>query len=138
MIVAATPAPPPASVAPRAPRPKKPFVRRFAPDRSQRVRRIVQFSFLALNLWLGVQFVLWVRYYDLQGNALYVDRPAGIDGWLPIAGLMNLKFALLTHAMPPVHPAAMVLAVVFLSSSLLLKKIFCSWLCPVGTLSELL
>ena len=32
----------------------------------------------------------------------------------------------------------MVLAVIFLLSSLLLKKTFCSWLCPVGTISEYL
>jgi polyferredoxin len=40
-----------------------------------------------------------------------------------------------THHSPAIHPAAMVLAVVFLLSSLLLKKTFCSWLCPVGTIS---
>jgi polyferredoxin len=32
----------------------------------------------------------------------------------------------------------MVLAAVFLLASLLLKKAFCSWLCPVGTISEYL
>ena len=32
----------------------------------------------------------------------------------------------------------MVLLCVFLLSSLLVKKSFCSWLCPVGTVSEYL
>jgi polyferredoxin len=35
-------------------------------------------------------------------------------------------------------PAAMFLFLAFLLSSLMLKKAFCSWLCPIGTLSELL
>jgi polyferredoxin len=91
-----------------------------------------------LNLWIGVEFLLWVRYYESNGSTVYVNRPSGVDGWLPIAGLMNLKYFLYSHQFPTVHPAAMVLVVVFLLASLLLKKTFCSWLCPVGTVSEYL
>jgi polyferredoxin len=120
------------------PKLKKPLVRRALPDRSQQVRRTVQFAFLALNGWLALQFILWVRYFDSQGTTRYFSRPAGVDGWLPIAGLMNLKCFLVTRTVPAIHPAAMVLAAVFLLSSLLLKKSFCSWLCPVGTMSEYL
>lgn len=117
---------------------KKPLVRRVARDRSQQVRRAVQFVFLGLNAWIAVQFLLWTRYFESQGTTRYFERPAGVDGWLPIAGLMNLKYFLLMRHMPEVHPAAMVLTVAFLLASLLLKKSFCSWLCPVGTLSEYL
>lgn len=120
------------------PKQKKLLVRRLARDRSQQVRRAVQFAFLALNAWLAAEFVLWVRYFESGGLTRYVERPAGVDGWLPIAGLMNLKYFLMTRQVPAVHPAAMVLAAVFLLSSLLLKKTFCSWLCPVGTVSEYL
>jgi polyferredoxin len=120
------------------PKQKKPLVRRLGRDRSQQIRRTVQFAFLALNAWLGIQFLLWTRYFESQGTTLYVERPAGVDGWLPIAGLMNLKYFLVTHRAPTIHPAAMVLAAIFLISSLLLKKTFCSWLCPVGTVSEYL
>lgn len=117
---------------------KKPLVRRAGRDRSQQVRAAVQFSFLALNLWIGVEFLLWVRYFDSGGKTRYFERPAGVDGWLPIAGLMNLKYFVATHRIPLIHPAALVLAAVFLAASLLLKKTFCSWLCPVGTVSEYL
>ena len=51
---------------------------------------------------------------------------------------MNLKLALLTGRLPRVHPAGMFLLLAFLGVSLLLHKAFCSWLCPVGTLSEYL
>jgi polyferredoxin len=117
---------------------KKPFIRRLLPDRSQRTRRTVQLAFLALNAFLAVEFLLWVRYFETSGTTRYIARPAGIDGWLPIAGLMNLKYFLVTHHVPAIHPAAMFLLVIFLLSSLLLKKAFCSWLCPVGTVSEYL
>src|SRR5664279_1058844 len=117
---------------------RKPLVRRLMPDRSQRVRHTVQFAFLGLNAWLAIQFLMWVLYFESQGQTRYVERPAGVDGWLPIAGLMNLKYFIVTHHLPAVHPAAMVLVAIFLLSSLLLKKTFCSWLCPVGTISEVL
>jgi polyferredoxin len=116
--------------------PKKPLIRRFAPDRSQRIRHTTQAVFLALNAWLGLQFVLWVRYFERGGEGLYLPRPAGVEGWLPIAGLMNTKYFLTTGHVPLVHPAAMFLFLAFAGMSLLVKKAFCSWLCPVGTLSE--
>jgi polyferredoxin len=115
---------------------KKIMIRRRQPERSQQVRHAVQWLFIALNAWIGVQFYLWVRYYERGGVGLYVPRPAGVDGWLPIAGLMNSKYLLATGRVPAVHPAAMYLFLGFLLMSLLLKKAFCSWLCPVGTLSE--
>jgi polyferredoxin len=37
-----------------------------------------------------------------------------------------------------VHPAALVIFLSVIAVSLLVKRSFCSWICPVGTLSELL
>jgi len=112
------------------------LVRRFYLDRSQRLRHIVQWAFVALNVWIGCQFFFWARYFERGGNRFYISRPAGAEGWLPIAGLMNAKYLFMTGRVPSVHPAAMYLFLGFLLMSILLKKAFCSWLCPVGTLSE--
>jgi polyferredoxin len=121
------------------PRPvRKKLIRRTLRDRSQWFRHSVQAAFVTLNVGLGIQFCLWTRYYETAGTAMYVNRPAGVEGWLPIAGMMNTKYLLETHSIPQIHPAAMFLFLAFLLSSLLLKKAFCSWLCPIGTLSELL
>ncbi len=117
---------------------KKKLVRRAAPDGSQRIRRVVQWVFVALNLWIGAQFYLWVRWFERGGEGWMVSRPAGVDGWLPIAGLMNLKYLLTTGQIPAMHPAAMFLLIAFLVMSVVLKKSFCGWLCPVGTASETL
>jgi polyferredoxin len=127
-----------AAFAVSAMREKKKLVRRSAPDQSQKIRRIVQGAFLVLNAWIGLQFYLWVRWLEIGGAGMPVSRPAGVEGWLPIAGLMNLKYWLVTGRVPAIHPAAMFLLLGFLLMSLLLKKAFCAWLCPVGTLSEYL
>jgi len=93
---------------------------------------------LLLNGWLGIQFYLWARFYERGGVGLSMPRPAGVEGWLPIAGLMNTKYLLVTGRVPEIHPAAMYLFIGFMLMSILLKKAFCSWLCPVGTFSEYL
>ncbi len=117
---------------------KKKLLRRSAPDRSQRIRHIAQGLFVLLNAWIGAQFYLWVRFFERGGQGLAVARPAGVEGWLPIAGLMNTKAFFLTGHVPLIHPAAMFLFLAFVLMSLLAKKAFCSWLCPVGTFSEAL
>jgi len=117
---------------------KKKLVRRTDHDYSQSLRRSFQFAFLALNVYLGGAFYLWVRHYETGIQTRAVTRPPGVEGWLPIAGLMNFKYWLVTGHVPSVHPAAMFLLVTFLSIAFLFRKAFCSWLCPVGTLSDYL
>jgi polyferredoxin len=125
--------------APRpAPKPKKKLVRRTDRDYSQVTRRSFQAAFLLLNLYLGTQFYFWVRQFEPGGSATSVARPAGVEGWLPIAALMNLKYLLLTGHVPTLHPAGLFLLISFLAMSFLFRKAFCSWLCPVGTISEYL
>ncbi len=65
-----------------------------------------------------------MRYYETASSTTFVARPGGIEGWLPIAGLMNLKYSLVTGQLPSVHAAAMLLLVAFIVISLLLKKAF--------------
>jgi polyferredoxin len=128
----------PAGTGPGQPRPrtpKKAYTRR-APGHEQLIRQSVQLGFLILNAWIGAVFYLWVRYYETGGQTLYVSRPPGVEGWLPIASLMNLKALVLTGEMPATHPAGMFLIAAFMGISLLVRKAFCSWLCPIGTISE--
>ncbi len=115
---------------------RKKLVRRTIRDHSQLWRRSVQGFFLALNTWIGLQFIFFVRHFESGGRGIHVSRPPGVEGWLPIAGLMNVKYFLATGRVPSLHPAAMFLLVSFLAISILFRKAFCSWLCPIGTLSE--
>jgi polyferredoxin len=114
---------------------RRSFTRRRG-DRSQLVRRSFQWAFLLLNLWIGARFYLFVRYFETGGRTAAVPRPPGVEGWLPIAGLMNLKYLWLTGRVPDIHPAGLFLLVAFLAISFTFRKAFCSWLCPVGTVSE--
>ena len=118
--------------------PRKKLVRRTAADHSQLLRRTFQFVFLALNVWIGVLFYVRVRGFETGSHLQAAIRPAGVEGWLPIAGMMNFKYWLTTGRIPATHPAAMFLFVTFLAIAFLFRKAFCSWLCPVGTLSEYL
>ena len=125
------------AVAPAA-RSRKKRARRAPPDHSQALRRAFQLAFLALNAWIGVEFFLFVRYYETGGRTGWIARPSGVEGWLPIASLMNLKLLLATGEVPRLHPAGMFLLIAFLAMSWVFRKSFCSWLCPVGTVSEYL
>ena len=117
---------------------RKKLVRRASPDHSQLWRRGFQVAFLLLNIWIGTAFYLWVRGFETGSHLRSATRPAGVEGWLPIAGLMNFKYWLTTGRLPATHPAAMFLFITFVAIAFLLRKAFCSWLCPVGTLSEYL
>jgi polyferredoxin len=129
---------------PRRPSPEpsvkanKKLVRRTEHDYSQRWRRTFQFVFLLWNVYLGATFFFWVRQFEIEQFKTSLVRPAGVEGWLPIAGMMNFKYFLLTGRVPAMHPAAMFLLIAFVSIAFLFRKAFCSWLCPVGTISEYL
>jgi len=115
--------------------PRKQLIRRTDRDLSQLLRGLSQGFFLLLNVWIGIQFFLFVRQFE-TGTPAGWTRPAGVEGWLPIAGMMNTKYLFLTGEIPAIHPAAMFLFLTFVSMSLLLRKAFCGWLCPVGSISE--
>ena len=117
---------------------RKKLIRRDDSDYSQQLRFAVQLFFATLNLWIGAQFYLWVRWAESGGRAFEVARPAGVEGWLPIEGLMQLKYFLVSGHVPRVHGAGFFLFTSFLVISFVFRKSFCSWICPVGTVSEYL
>ncbi len=62
--------------------------------------------------------------------------PAGVEGFPPIGALMGWTRFLATSTWDGVHPAGMVILGFAGLISLLGRKSFCGWFCPVGTLSE--
>ncbi len=101
-------------------------------------RRGTQVVFAMLCLWIGVEFHLFVRFLDSGGEAAFVERPPGAEGFLPISSLMSLYYFFISGNLHPYHPAGLVIFCVVLLISWLFGKSFCSWICPVGLLSELL
>ncbi len=108
----------------RRTRPRPPFPRRLA----------VQLLTLTVILGIGFQFANWVAH--LEAGRIAGVRPPGVEGFLPIAALISLKHWLVSGEFSLIHPAGLVILLLALATGLLLKKAFCSWLCPVGTASE--
>lgn len=107
-------------------------------NKVQRVRLAVQWGFLLFSLYLGVAFYQFVQHFRTGGATRFVSRPDGVEAFLPISALVSLKGWLASGSINTVHPAALVIFLTVLLVSLLLKRAFCSWICPVSTLTELL
>ncbi len=103
---------------------------------SQFLRSVVQFSFILLCVWIGFEFTLFMQWGTSNGQEPFVDRPPGAEGFLPISALMSLKYWFQTGIVNDVHPSGLFIFIAIVATGLLLKKAFCSWLCPIGTLSE--
>ncbi|HXY41615.1 MAG TPA: 4Fe-4S binding protein, partial [Vicinamibacteria bacterium] len=99
-------------------------------------RHLVQAGFLLTVLLVGGEFTRWVHGLEL-GRAVGT-RPPGVEGFLPIAALLALRHLLTTGTVHPVHPAGLAILLAVMATALVAKKAFCSWICPVGTLSEAL
>ncbi len=106
-------------------------------EQGSRIRGLrigLQLLTLTVVLWIGVEFALWVD--ALREGRSAGARPPGVEGFLPISALMSLRHWVETGVATRIHPAGLVLLLLILASALLLKKSFCSWLCPVGTVAE--
>jgi len=99
------------------------------------LRYAVQFAFLLLVMFIGYRFYQFVQHFETPGHP-FVQRPPSVDAFLPIGGLMAFKYFLFTGIIEPVHPSGFILFVAILGVSLVMKKGFCGWICPVGTLSQ--
>ena len=103
--------------------------------RTFRVRLIVQTGFTLTCLLIGVQFARFIGAAQ-EGTLPLPVRPPGAEGFLPISGLMGFLDWIYQGTLNVIHPAATVLFLLFVATALLLRKAFCSWICPVGLLSE--
>lgn len=117
--------------------PKKPVVKNRE-KKVQTVRFAVQIAFVLLCVWIGVEFYFFTRYLESGGTTAFVQRPPGAEGFLPIASLMSLYYWLVSGVIHPYHPAGLFILVAILAVSWVFGKAFCSWLCPVGFISEML
>jgi polyferredoxin len=101
-----------------------------------RFRWIFQIAFLIITIYVGWKFYLFVEYCETGGATKYVSRPPGVEAFLPIGAFMGLKYFLGTGKVDPIHPAGFVIFASILATSFLFQRGFCSWICPVGTMSE--
>ncbi|MCW8803413.1 MAG: 4Fe-4S binding protein [Ignavibacteriaceae bacterium] len=104
----------------------------------QNFRFIVQSLFALLCIWIGVEFYQFLQFLQTNGSASFTSRPPGVDGFLPISSFMSFYLFLATGEIHSAHPAGFFIFFAIVLVSIVFGKAFCSWLCPVGFLSELI
>jgi polyferredoxin len=99
------------------------------------VRLICQLVFLAAIVFIGVRFYQFAVPLE-QGMIPDIQRPPGVEAFLPISALVSLKYVFLTHEINPIHPSGLLIFLFVILTAVWVKKSFCAWVCPIGFLSE--
>lgn len=93
-----------------------------------------QWFWLLVTIAVGAQFMRWVR--QVETGVVTVGRPGGVEAFLPLSALLSLRHLWETGEISPVRPAGFMIFLAVAATGLLMKRAFCSWVCPVGTASE--
>ncbi|MFQ6605612.1 MAG: 4Fe-4S binding protein [Fidelibacterota bacterium] len=99
------------------------------------LRNWFQLAIFILTVAIGIQFILFDQQLA-QGKEEIISRPPGVEGFLPIGSLISLKLFITTGIFDRVHPAGVIILAFAILVSWLMRKAFCGWFCPLGTLSE--
>ncbi|NLC58744.1 MAG: 4Fe-4S binding protein [Armatimonadetes bacterium] len=102
---------------------------------AQQVRGGVQLFCLVLTVLLVWQYHRFISAILAEAPRL-PPRPDGAEAFLPIAAVVSLFHLVKTGEYDPIHPAALTILLAAILVSLLARKAFCAWVCPVGALSE--
>lgn len=102
----------------------------------QITRMTTQILFLLFILYVGFAFFQFYQHFVTNGETPYVKRPSAVEGFLPISALVAFKVWISGGGFDVIHPAGLVLFSFFVGSGIIFRKSFCSWICPVGTVSE--
>jgi polyferredoxin len=97
-------------------------------------RWFVKGAYFALFVWLAsrlLAFAAWAR-----GEGPYVARPEAVAGILPVGHFTSFFAWVKGGGWDTLLPAGLVIILAALATSLLFKRGFCGWICPVGTLWE--
>ena len=99
-------------------------------------RKSMQLYFLVLIMTAGYYLQQAISLLPTLGvNALQYRFPS-VEGFLPISATVGLKHLLFSGEFDPIHPAGLTILLLAIISSVLLKRGFCSHICPIGTISE--
>jgi len=113
------------------------FINKLRQPDIQLHRKLIQCLFLAAVGLIGIKFSMFVNQLE-NGMVPTVSRPPGIEAFLPISSLISLKYWLVTGIFNPIHPSGLIIFLMALVTAVVLKRGFCSWVCPFGLLTEYL
>jgi len=101
------------------------------------VRDSIQFAMTMFCIWVGYRFYLFYQW--MIGNSdIAVSKPGAVEGFLPISALLSLKQLFTQGIFDEVHPAGLTIFIAVMVMSLIVRKGFCGYLCPVGFIHNLL
>jgi polyferredoxin len=89
---------------------------------------LVFFVYLCVRMWM---FLQWAK-----GVGPYVQRPEAVTGLIPLGAFMSFFAWVKTGHYDTVIPAGVTIIVGALLTSLLFKRGFCGFICPVGAVWE--
>lgn len=102
------------------------------------LRAVCQFFIVLVMLYAAWQFSGFAQYVQGGTAGAAPERPAVVEGFLPIAAFVAFKAFIGTGVMDTVHPSGLVIFIAILITSWVFRRALCSWICPLGTLSEYL
>jgi ferredoxin len=107
------------------------------------LRYMVQWGIVLFLLYAGYRFFIFTDHFLAMGALpaggeaeILKDRFPAVEGFLPIGALMGLKLWIMEGVFDRIHPAGLVIFASAIVMALVLKKGFCGWICPVGSLSD--
>ena len=99
-------------------------------------RNVVRNVFLVFFVAMMVQLWMFAQWAS-GASTVAVPRPEAVAGFIPVGALMSLFAWLKTGQWDTVLPAGIVIILSATLLSLVLKRGFCGWICPVGALFQI-
>lgn len=97
-------------------------------------RLVVRWGFLLFFAWACTRLVAFVAW--AKGEGPYVHRPEAVAGLLPVGHFTSFFAWVRGGGWDTLLPAGLVIIIAALTLSLLFKRGFCGWICPLGTVWE--
>jgi polyferredoxin len=102
------------------------------------IRYLVQGLFFLWVFLMAFQFRDFVLSLSGPLEAPPAYRPPSVEAFLPISSLMSLTYFIKTGLANRVHPAGLVIFSLTLLGAIVIRNGFCGWVCPIGSISEVL
>lgn len=103
----------------------------------KKLRETIQLGMTLFCIWIGYRFYLFYEFMTGQSEVA-VTKPGAVEGFLPISALLSLKKLITQGIFDEVHPAGLTIFIAVIVMSLIVRKGFCGYLCPVGFIHNLL
>ena len=102
------------------------------------LRMTVQAFVVIIMIYAAWNFYGYYKYVQGTSGSYNPYRPPSVEGFLPIAALVAFKAMFVNWQIDPIHPAGLVIFLAILVTAWIFRRALCSWICPLGTLSEYL